>query len=439
MTDIRRIAYETLLAAEGKAGANSLIKDVLDKYSYLDRSDRSFLKRLTEGVTERKITLDHVISQHSKIAVSKMKKPVKILLRMGTYQLLFMEGVADHAAISETVDIIKKTHLRNLSGFVNAVLRSIQRGRDDIAWPDPDKDMTCYLSVMYSCPEWIVKKLTAEQGAENAETLLKLSISVRPVTARMNRSASSFEDILSDPHIVSSGILDEAVTLEGYDRISDIPAFSNGSICVQDISSMLVVHVSGIKDSDTVIDMCAAPGGKSLHAADIAAHGKVISIDVSEDKVEKIRENIKRCGFTNIETRICDSTVYDASLEGASDVVIADVPCSGLGVMGRKNDIKYNVNPQSIEELVKVQRAILKNAAKYVKDGGILMFSTCTCSKAENDDNRTFLINECGMKPVDFYDRLPEALRDESAHEGFIQLYGKDALTDGFYIAKFTK
>lgn len=438
MTDIRRIAYETLLAAEGEGVANSLIKDVLDKYSYLDRNDRSFLKRLTEGVTERKITLDHVISQYSKIAVYKMKKPVKVLLRMGTYQLLFMEGVADHAAISETVDIIKKTPLRNLSGFVNAVLRNIQRGRDDIAWPDRDEDLPLYLSVMYSCPLWIVKRLIDEQGEDNAETLLKLSLSVRPVTARINHFASS-DDILSDPHIVRSDILDEAVFLEGYDRITDIEAFANGSICIQDISSMLVVHVSGIREGDTVIDMCAAPGGKSLNAADIAELGKVISIDVSEDKIEKIRENITRCGFTNIETRVSDSTVFDGSLEGLADVVIADVPCSGLGVMGRKNDIKYNVSAQSVDELVKVQRAILKNAVRYVKDGGILMFSTCTCIKSENDDNRAFLIDECDMKPVDFYDMLPEALRSQSAHDGFIQLYGKDALTDGFYIAKFTK
>lgn len=439
MSDIRRIAYETLLAAEDEGGEGSLIKDVLDKYSYLERSDRSFIKRLTEGVTERKITLDHVISQYSKITVPKMKKPVRVLLRMGAYQLLFMEGVPDHAAISETVDIIKKTPLRSLSGFVNAVLRNIQRHRGDIAWPDKDKDLVHYLSVTYSCPKWIAEKLVEEQGEDKAETLLALSVSVRPVTARMNLSLADPADILADPSIKRSDVLCEAVVLDDYDRITDIGAFADGRICIQDISSMLTVHVAGIRKDDTVIDLCAAPGGKSLHAADIATCGKVLSFDVSEDKIEKIRENIARCGFKNIETKVADSTVYDESLKARADVVIADVPCSGLGVMGRKNDIKYRVLPQSIYELVIIQRAILRNAAKYVKSGGTLIFSTCTCSKAENDDNRTFLIDECGMKPVDLYDALPDALKDESAHEGFIQLYGKDALTDGFYIAKFTK
>ncbi len=439
MTDVRRIVYDTLLLAEEGNAGNTLIKDVLDKYSYLDASDRSFIKRLSEGVTERRITLDHVIDIYSKTPVSKMKRQIRTLIRMGTYQIIYMDGVADHAAVNETVKLARKVGFSGLAGFVNALLRNIARGRDDIAWPDKDSDMIRYLSVMYSCPEWIVKKLVDEEGGDRAETLLKLSVSVRPVTARVNLSKTSVDAVISKGHARPSGICPIAVTLEDYDNISRISAFAEGGICVQDISSMLVCLLAGIKEDATVLDLCAAPGGKSLHAADLAPSGHIISCDVSEAKLEKIRENIERCGFSNIETHLFDATVHDPVFEGIADVVIADVPCSGLGVMGRKNDIKYNLTQDSIDSLVPVQRSILRNAASYVKSGGTLMFSTCTCSRAENHDNFRFLADECDLTPVGFYDMLPERLRSDSAREGYIQLYGEDGLTDGFFIGKFKK
>ena len=425
-------------AEEGNAG-NTLVKDVLDKYSYLDSSDRSFIKRLSEGVTERRITLDHVIDIYSKTPSSKMKRQIRTLIRMGAYQILYMDGVADHAAVNETVKLARKTGFSGLAGFVNAVLRNIARNRDDIAWPDKESDIVRYLSVVYSCPEWIVKKLADEQGSGNAETLLKLSVGIRPVTARVNLSKTDVDAVVSKGHAKRSDICPVAVTLEDYDNIAGIPAFGEGLICVQDISSMLVCLMAGIKEDDKVLDLCAAPGGKSLHAADLATSGRIISCDVSEKKLEKICENVERCGFSNIETRLSDATVFDGTLEGMADVVIADVPCSGLGVMGRKNDIKYNLTEGSIESLVSIQRKILKNAASYVKSGGTLMFSTCTCSRAENQDNFRFLADECHLTPVDFYEKLPEKLRSETARDGYIQLYGEEGLTDGFFIGKFTK
>ena len=438
VTDARRIVYETLLVAE-ESSQNTLVKDVLDKYSYLPSSDRSFIKRLTEGVTERRITLDHVIDIYSKTPVIKMKRQIRTLVRMGTYQLLYMDSVADHAAVNETVKLARKTGFAALSGFVNGVLRNIARNRDGISWPNPDKDPVKYLSVMYSCPEWIVNKLIDEAGRDNAESLLGLSVSVRPVTARVNLSKTSVKAVEAEGNAKASDVLSSAVVLSDYDNIADIPAFNEGRICIQDISSMLVCLVAGIQKGDTVLDLCAAPGGKSLHAADIAVNGKVISCDVSEKKLEKIRENVARCGFSNIETRLSDASQYNDSFEGMADVVIADVPCSGLGVMGRKNDIKYNLTEGSVISLVSLQRRILENAARYVRPGGVLMFSTCTCSRAENHDNFRFLADECHLKPTGFYEVLPEKLRCDSAKEGYIQLYGRDCLTDGFFIGKFVK
>ncbi len=438
MTDVRAVAYETLLiAGEGNAG-NNVIKDVLDKYSYLDKKDRSFLKRLIEGTLERRITIDYIIDRFSKVATSKMKKQVRCALRMGAYQLMYMDQVPDHAAIDESVAIIKKTPQRSLSGFVNAVLRNIQRNREKIEWPDREKDEAFYLSVMYSMPPWIVKMLIKEQGAQNAEAVMALSQSVRPVTARINITKVNNKSDLGE-YVNPLDICDEAVQLTDYDNIADIPAVAQGLVCVQDISSVIAVKIAGIKEGDTVLDLCAAPGGKSLHAADLTPHGRVISVDVSKKKVSRIEENAARCGFKNIETLTGDSGEYNASFDGSADVVIADVPCSGLGVMGRKNDIKYNLTEEAIDELVPLQRKILSNAARYVKKGGTLLFSTCTVSKRENQQNAEYLVSECGLRPEGFYDLLPEAVRDESAKEGWLQLYGRDGLTDGFFMAKFVR
>ena len=438
MTDTRAIAYNALLAMED-GGGNNLTKDVLDKYSYLDKQSRSFLKKLMEGVTERRITLDHVIDCYSKISTKKMKKQIRVLLRMGTYQLLFMDGVEDFAAVNETVALVRKTPVRGLSGFVNAVLRKIAANKDNICWPSENDDPLKYLSVRYSCPEWIAGKLIKEQGRENAETVLAASVRVRDITARVNLSKATAEEALKECNGHISDVCHGMIVLDEYDTIADIPAFKTGKICIMDTASALVGYVSGMKETDTVIDLCAAPGGKSMHAADICTKGRVLSFDVSGQKVMKIRENIERCGFTNISVSIGDATVYNESLYEKGDVVIADVPCSGLGVMGRKNDIRFSVKPESVDELAKLQRAILDNAVRYVKPGGILMFSTCTVSKRENNDNFEYLVNDCGLKPVDFYDLVPDRLKSDSAKDGYLQLYGKDGLSDGFFVAKLMK
>lgn len=438
MTDVRAIAYEALLDIENSTLGLSNTKDVLNKYSYLEKYDRGFLKRLIEGTIERRITIDYVLDLCSKVPVSKMKKQIRTLLRMGTYQILYMD-VADFAAVNETVKLAKKKGFNSLSGFVNGVLRNILRNRDSIAWPEYDSDIIKYMSVKYSCPEWIVKKLINEQGEQNTVTLLELAVSARPVTARVNLSKTTVVEALKRCRGRVSDVCGCAIVLEDYDSIPDITAFADGSICIQDISSMLVCLMSGIRESDTVLDICAAPGGKALHAADIAREGRVIALDVTEGKVAKIRENIDRCGFLNIDAAVSDATVYNSDYDSTADVVIADVPCSGLGVMGRKNDIKYNLSEDSINELVKLQRSILANAVRYVKPGGTLMFSTCTCSYEENQGNMHFLTEECGLTPVDFSDCLPDRLKCGSAKEGYIQLYGKDFLTDGFFIGKLVK
>ncbi len=424
---------------ESPSPAGDLTKAVLDKHSYLESSERAFLKRLIEGTVERRISIDYVLNIYSSLPVSKMKKEVRTLLRMGVCQLLYMNGVKDHAAVSETVRIAKMTKVKQLSGFINAILRRIASERKSISWPKRSDGLIPYLSVNYSCPEWIADKLVREQGEEKAETVLSLSVSVRPVTARVNLSKCTVDEALALCRGKRSDICDIAIVLSDHDSIGTVPAVERGLVCIQDISSMLVGLTSGIKEYDTVLDVCASPGGKSLHAADLARGGHVTACDLSEKKAEAIRENAKRCGFSNIETKVCDMSVHVQEFEESADVVIADVPCSGLGVMGRKNDIKYNLTEDSIESLVRLQRNILKNAAGYVKPGGVLMFSTCTVSLDENQKNMEYLTEKCGLVPADFYDLLPAGLRDESARWGYLQLYGRWGSTDGFFIGKLVK
>lgn len=441
MTNVREIAYEALLQYDKGTAGNTLINDVLTKYSYLDKQDRSFLTRLIEGVMERRITIDYVLSLFSNTPVKKLKPPVRVLLRLGVYQILYMDVVPDSAAVNEMVKIAKKRGLHNLSGFINALLRNVSRQKEDIKWPCEKTEYPLYLSIWYSCPLWIVNELLADYGLEVCESVLNASISVRPITGRINITKTNADDVAKNNLgiVEKSELLPYAISLHNVDKITDIDDFREGKFTVQDISSMLVCHVAGIKSDDTVIDVCASPGGKSMHAADLAYEGQVYACDVSENKIERIEDNIRRCGFDNIRTFVKDATIREDDFAEKADVVIADVPCSGLGVMGRKNDIKYNLKEEELDGLVALQKKIINNAVSYVKKGGFFMFSTCTVRKQENYDNYNYIKDALGLKPVDFYDELPDRLKDETAKNGYLQLYSKDALTDGFFIAKFRK
>lgn len=441
MTNIREIVFDTLLAIDKGEQGNNILSQVLDKYSYLDKQDRSFMTRLTEGTIERQVTIDHVLNLYSKTPVNKMKPPVRALLRMGVYQIIYMDAVPDSAACNESVKIAKKRGLTNLSGFINGVLRTVARNKNNISMPDRQKDVVKYMSVYYSCPEWIVKLLIDEQGLENAEHVLNNSIGTRQITGRVNISKCDVDDLV----LKNNGIIEKnnnlpyAISLHNYDKITDIEDFNRGLFAIQDLASMLAVHVSDIKDGDIVIDVCAAPGGKSLHAADRVGDGRVISCDISDEKITRINENVERCGFGNIDVRIADATIYNEEFEKKADVVIADVPCSGLGVMGRKNDIKHRLSSQQMDELPVLQKKIIDTVTNYVKPGGVLIYSTCTVHNAENIDNFKYIAESKDFDPVDFYDCLPDKVRSDTAHEGFLQLYGKDGLTDGFFISKLRR
>jgi 16S rRNA (cytosine967-C5)-methyltransferase len=430
------VVLDILLEVEKGQPSHIVMGNALKKYQYLDKQDRSFISRLTLGTIERRITLDYIIDKFSTTKVSKQKPAIRNILRMGVYQLVYMDKVPVSAACNEAVKLAEKKGFRTLKGFVNGVLRNIARSIDTISYPDRNADLTAYLSVTYSMPAWIVEMWRQDYGDDKTESMLEATTRDKYTFIRCNTNKISTEqlieklksenvnarfakDVLADARLQ---IPDYALVIDGYDYLEALDSFNAGCFWVQDISSMLAAG-DVIETSSRCLDVCAAPGGKSLNAAAIAVNGTVESRDVSDYKVSLINENINRLGFSNITTKVWDATVFDESSAGKFDAVIADLPCSGLGIAGRKPDIRYNATPEGVGSLSALQREILKVVSQYVKPGGVLIYSTCTLTKAENDQNAAWIAQNLP------FDTISDATTIFSGELG----------TDGFFIARFRR
>ncbi len=390
--NIREIVLDTLLEMErNKVYSHQLIKAVLDKYDYLDVQEKRFMKRLTEGCIERKIELDYYLNHFSTVPVSKMKPLIRCLMRMGVYQILFMDSVPDSAACNEAVKLANKRKFANLKGFVNGVLRKIAANKEQLPMPQR-KDEEQYLSVKYSVPEWLVRLWLETYDADTTEKILEAALEIHPVSVRFrtNLTEKQREEYIQKwqkkgVKVQENSLLPYMYTLENVDGVTALDGFEEGVFTVQDVSSALSVEAAGIQPTDFCIDVCAAPGGKTMLAAEKAA--RVLSRDVTEYKTTYIRENCDRMQLSDkVQVQVWDATVKDEALKEAADVVLMDVPCSGLGVLGKKRDIKYNVSPESMESLNELQKSIVDHSWEYVKKGGTLLYSTCTIHRKENED-----------------------------------------------------
>lgn len=446
-TETRAIVLEILLSLrDDTQKVNVILRDVLKKYDYMDARDKAFIKRLTEGCVEQQILLDYVINCYSKTKTNKMKPVILTALRMGTYQILKMNSVPDSAACNETVNLVVSKGLQGLRGYVNGVMRSIARGKDTIVWPEENNEVQ-YLSVIYSMPEWIVEMWLARFGRELTEKILSRMQETSSLTVRISEHLSQTErdalvaswkesgmEPLQHPYYENAYRLKHA---EGMERVS---GFVEGKVTVQDASSILAVKLAGIGSNDLVLDVCAAPGGKSMFAAELSGNqGKVIARDLTESKTALIEENVHRQGLDNIEVQIRDAKDLDESMIGRADVVIADLPCSGLGVMGRKADIRYHCSIEAIRELAQLQRQILTVVQNYVKPGGILMYSTCTISEEENEENRSWFLEHFPFRAESVEEFLPEEQREITDKQGYRQLLPGIHECDGFFFAKFRR
>lgn len=431
---------------------SSLIRDTLNKYDYEDPREKAFLKRLAEGTLERLLTLDYVINAYSKTPTNKMKPLIRSLLRLSVYQILYMDTVPDSAACNEAVRLAKKKGFERLSSFVNGVLRTIARNKEEILnsesvfWQELQKNPVQALSVRYSVPEWMISLWEAQYGKEKTEPMLEGLKNGRPLTIRLDSRLTEEEKAQEIAAIEATGVTvqkhqlyADAWNLEGCEGIGHLPGFAEGLFYAQDVSSMLAVEAAGISGGMTVMDLCSAPGGKTTLAARKAGSGKVICGDVSERKAALILENTDRMKCSNVSVNVWDASVFMEQYKESADVVLLDVPCSGLGVIGRKKEIRYRVTKEDLAALVTLQKKIVDACWQYVKPGGILLYSTCTLDVSENEEMVRYVTEKYPFEAESIDPFLPECLHSQQTKAGFLQLFLGEWDTDGFFMARLRR
>lgn len=443
-----QVIYKVL---EDEEHSHIVLRQALNQEKDAEKRDRAFVTRMAEGTLEHLITIDYILNRVSKTPVKKMKPVIRTVLRMSVYQLLFMDSVPDSAVCNEAVKLVKSKGLQGLSGFVNGVLRSVAREKEtwcsDEFYPDKKKTPASYLSIRYSLPEWLCAYFVKEYGTERAEQIAMGSLRNPTTTIRCNTTKISKEELTKrlteQGFTVENGVYaKDAMYLSGYDTLEKIPEFALGYFQVQDESSMLVAELAGLKKDDLVMDVCSAPGGKAIHAANILetlGGGKVIAGDLTEKKTALIQENKDRLQVNNLVIRVADATVPDESMIEKADVVIADLPCSGIGIMAKKPEIRYRMSADNQRELVKLQKEMLAVVHRYVKPGGILMYSTCTINKEENEEQAREICKNYGFFPALCEVAVPKKLEADVQEDGFIQLLPGVHECDGFFIARLKK
>lgn len=426
----RELVLDILMEVNEKEQYSHLvIRDVLGKYQYLEKQERAFLTRLAEGTIEHMLEMDFIINSFSKVKVKKMKPLIRNLLRMSVYQLKYMDSIPDAAVCNEAVKLAKKRGFGQLRGFVNGVLRSIARELSRLQYPDEKLEPVRFLEVTYSVPEWIVQKWIEDYGFAKTKSICESFLKERPITIRTNLTKTTSEELKQK--LEAEGVtvqpvelLSYAFEISGYDYLQSLESFHKGLFYVQDISSMMVAEKASPEKGSYVIDVCAAPGGKSSHLAEkMEGTGMVEARDLTEYKVSLIEENIERHGLGNMQAVQMDATLFDADSVEKADVLVCDLPCSGLGVMGKKTDIRYKMTEEKQKELVQLQRQILDTVYTYVKKGGVLVYSTCTIHAEENTKNVEWFVK----KYPEF-----EVLSSE-------QMFPGDVYHDGFFIAKLRR
>lgn len=421
-----------------------VIRGTLEKYQYLEKQERAFITRVCEGTLEYRLRLDYIIDQFATVPTEKMKPVIRELLRSSVYQLLYMDHVPDSAVCNEAVKLARKKGFYNLTGFVNGVLRRIAREYGSIRFPGKDSPVE-YLSVMYSMPKWLTQRFLEEYGFETTEKILEGFLEKSPTTVRIREYQVQEEAVLESlreegVRIEPAPYVKRAYYLDGYDHLPALKAFRMGNLQVQDVSSMLVGEAAAPREGDHVIDLCAAPGGKALCVADkLHGTGRVEARDISREKTDLIRENVIRQNLLNVVVTEKDATELDGGSLEKADIVLADLPCSGLGVIGRKKDIKYKMSPGKIQDLVSLQRKILEQASTYVKPGGILLYSTCTIGKEENLDNVRWFTQNYPYELDNLDPYLCPELHCETTKEGYLQLLPGVHKCDGFFIARLKR
>jgi len=429
---------------EDGAYSNISIGEHFRKYEP-DIKDKAFITELVNGTIKRKNTLDWIIGQYSDIKIKKISKYIINILRMGIYQIIYLDKIPKTAACDECVKLAKRYGHKASAGFVNAVLRKVSDNSESINYPLPENGIEKYLSVRYSHPEWLVNKWIEEFGTEFTESLMEANNKVPELSVRVNTIKTTKEELikkLSELGIKTknSEYADECLIISQALSIFNSEPFKDGLFSVQDESSALASKVMDPKKGELIIDVCSAPGGKTTHIAQLMNNkGILIARDKSKQKIESVAKLAKNLGIRIIKTEVFDAEKTDDSLIDKADRVLVDVPCTGFGIIRRKPEIKWKENNSDLKNIRLIQKTILNCAAKYVKVGGVIVYSTCTLGKEENQDVVSeFLADNEGFEPSEIAEFLPRKLKDK-AKKHFIQLFPNTDKTDGFFIARMQR
>ena len=430
-----------VLSRVRKGARPSEALDILDNKFSLDRKDFALASRIVLDVVQNMYLLDFYIAAFSTVKPEKMDAQVLDVLRAGAAQLLFLDRVPARAAVNESVKLVKKLGKSSASGLVNAVLRRIAETLPGMLPTIPGEGSAEYLSIKYSHPLWLTQEFAGKLGYAGARELLSLNNEIAPVTVQVNTLKTTAEKLLElwaegGVEAERHAFVPNCFELKSAGAPALLPGFEEGLFYIQDAAARLAVTAAGVEAGMNVFDCCAAPGGKSFAAAiTMKNEGRILSCDISEKKLAKISDGAERLGIGIMETRKMDARVPDVELFGAFDVVIADVPCSGFGVIRRKPEIRYKTESE-ISGLSKVQADIINNISKCVRPEGVLIYSTCTMRESENIAViREFLQSNAEFKLEDI--ELSELISD--AQKGDITLYPHIHGTDGFFICKMRR
>ncbi len=441
MANVRNIAYHVLYRVLYEDAYSAIAVNNAVREEKLSGVDVSFLSALVYGVLERKLTLEYMIRQYSSIRIKKIEKGTLIVLYLGMYQLIYMDKVPDSAAVNESVKLCKQLRLYKSAGFVNAILRNFVRA--DKAYQLPDRqNIVKYLSVVYSCPESMVTELIATYGEDLTEQALQGILGRPPITVRVNTlktDKATLRTALEKQGVIVNDIsfLENSLNLSATGSLEKIPEFQQGHFFVEDAASQLCAEILGAQPGETIADVCAAPGGKSLYSAiRMENRGEIYSYDIHEHKIKLMKQNVDRLGISIMQPAIRDAA-SNRELP-VCDRILCDVPCSGWGILRRKPEIRYKTDT-NIDILTNLQYSILCMSVKNLPSDSVLVYSTCTLRKAENHDIiRRFLEEHPDFigEPIDLPNGIDRMIEEEPY---CLTLLPGVYDTDGFFIAKLRR
>lgn len=434
---MRKRAYEIVYGVLEKQGhSDILFHRLLDRMTALSVQDKKFIKRLSYGTIERAVESDAYIRHFSNITVRRLEPSVRTVLRMALYEILYMDTIPEAVSCHEAVELLKSVAGARYAGFVNGVLRSVLRNREEVRLRPWEK-----LSLPKNLYEYFSERYGKKTTRKLAEAFLERQAEVTIHIDRNKISCQEYEEHLRNQNVAYEPgcYLEESYIIHSCEDVRSLPGYDEGWFFVQDESSMLPVLCAGIKPENTVVDVCAAPGGKSMHALiQMNGQGVLSYRDISAGKLSRVQENLQRFRYTNAEGKVWDSTKTDKDWQERADVILADVPCSGMGIIGKKPEIKYRAM-QNIEELVPIQRKICQASLPMLRKGGVFLYSTCTICEKENEENVIWLEEHCGLRRESLDSFLPECLRNKMTAEGMLQMLPGIHKSDGFFVARFRK